>query len=60
MKSPADENLVQLATRVPLRIARDLKEFCVRYDVRMQDFVRGALSEKLARSRAGMRQRRRA
>ena len=46
-----DEELVQLATRIPRRIARRLKEFCVRHDVRMQTFVRSALSEKLARSR---------
>jgi hypothetical protein len=52
-----NEELVQLATRIPRRIARRLKEFCVRNDVRMQAFVRTALSEKLARSRSGSRQR---
>jgi hypothetical protein len=59
MKLAADHNeeLVQLATRIPRRIARRLKEFCVRNDVRMQAFVRTALSEKLARSRSGSRQR---
>jgi hypothetical protein len=59
MKLSADHNeeLVQLATRIPRRIARRLKEFCVRNDVRMQAFVRTALSEKLARSRSGSRQR---
>lgn len=55
-----EEYLVQLATRIPRRIARDLKEFCVRNDVRMQAFVRAALAEKLGRARAGDRQRRRA
>jgi len=53
-----DEELVQLATRIPRRIARRLKEFCVRNDVRMQTFVRTALSEKLARSRGTARQQR--
>jgi hypothetical protein len=53
-----DEELVQLATRIPRRIARRLKEFCVRNDVRMQTFVRSALAEKLSRSRTGSRQQR--
>jgi hypothetical protein len=53
-----DEELVQLATRIPRRIARRLKEFCVRNDVRMQTFVRSALAEKLARSRGTVRQQR--
>jgi len=57
MKTPRydDEQLVQLATRVPRRVARRLKEFCVRNDVRMQSFVRTALAEKLARDRRGGR-----
>jgi hypothetical protein len=46
-----EEDLVQLATRIPRRVARTLKEFCVRNDVRMQTFVRSALAEKLARAR---------
>jgi hypothetical protein len=53
-----NEELVQLATRIPRRIARRLKEFCVRNDVRMQSFVRTALAEKLARARAGARSQR--
>jgi hypothetical protein len=52
-----DEELVQLATRIPRRIVRTLKEFCVRHDMPMQTFVRAALAEKLARARAGTRQR---
>jgi hypothetical protein len=51
MKHVDDEQLVQLATRVPRRVVRQLKEYCVRHDVRMQSFVRLALSEKLARAR---------
>lgn len=46
-----EEDVVQLATRIPRRVARTLKEFCVRNDVRMQTFVRSALAEKLVRSR---------
>ena len=49
--SPQDEALVQLATRIPRRVARRLKEFCVRNDIRMQSFVQTALVEKLGRSR---------
>ena len=45
-----EQDLVQLATRIPRRIARTLKEYCVRNDVRMQEFVRSALAEKLSRS----------
>jgi hypothetical protein len=55
-----EEDLVQLATRIPRRVARNLKEFCVRNDVRMQNFVRSALAEKLDRSRRGARTRARA
>jgi len=53
-----DEELVQLATRIPRRIARRLKEFCVRNDLRMQNFVRTALAEKLARARSSARSQR--
>jgi hypothetical protein len=49
------EHLVQLATRIPRSVARRLREFCVRHDVRMQSFVRSALAEKLARQRRGAR-----
>jgi hypothetical protein len=53
MKPPSsqDEALVQLATRIPRRVARRLKEFCVRNDIRMQSFVQSALLEKLGRAR---------
>ncbi len=45
-----EQDLVQLATRIPRHIARTLKEHCVRTDVKMQAFVRSALAEKLARA----------
>jgi hypothetical protein len=53
MKPPSsqDDALVQLATRIPRRVARRLKEFCVRNDIRMQNFVQTALVEKLGRAR---------
>jgi hypothetical protein len=53
-----EDTLVQLATRIPRRLARDLKTFCVRHDLRVQTFVRTALIEKLARARAADRHRR--
>jgi hypothetical protein len=46
-----DEELAQLATRIPLRTARRLKEFCVRNEVRVQTFVGSALAEKLTPAR---------
>ena len=46
-----DEELVQLATRIPRDIARRLKKFCVRKDMHMQSLVRSALVEKLTHSR---------
>ena len=57
MKIPTDDQeiMVQLATRVPRRIARDVKQFCVRNDLRLQSFVRTALTEKLARGRGAAR-----
>jgi hypothetical protein len=53
MKTPGydEQQLVQLATRIPRSVVRRLKEFCVRHDVRMQAFVRDALAEKLGRDR---------
>jgi hypothetical protein len=59
MKISTDDQeiMVQLATRVPRRIARDVKQYCVRNDLRLQSFVRTALTEKLARGRAGARRR---
>jgi len=57
IRSYQDQELVQLATRIPRRVVRRLKEFCVRNDVRMQSFVRNALAEKLARARRSARRR---
>jgi hypothetical protein len=54
MKLIDDDQLVQLATRIPRSIARTLKAYCVTHDVRMQSFVRSALAEK-PRSRVASR-----
>ena len=50
-----DEELTQLATRIPFRTARRLKE---RNEVRVQTFVRSALAEKLAHMRRRARRQR--
>ena len=55
-----EQDVVQLATRIPRRIARTLKEYCMRNDVRMQAFVRSALVEKLAQASRASRVRSRA
>ena len=44
-----DEVLVQLATRVPKTLHRQLKLFCVEQDTSVMDFVVTALREKVAR-----------
>lgn len=43
------EPWVQLATRVPKRLHRELKLHCVRSDVSVMAFVVAALKEKLVR-----------
>jgi predicted HicB family RNase H-like nuclease len=50
---------VQLATRIPKALHRELKLHCVRTDVSVMEFVVKALEEKLARE-AGRGERRRA
>ncbi len=40
---------VQLATRVPKVLHRELKLYCVRSDMSLMNFVVGALQEKLGR-----------
>jgi len=51
---------VQLATRIPKQLHRELKLHCVKSDVSVMDFVVGALQDKLARDARGTRERRRA
>jgi len=50
---------VQLATRIPKVLHRELKLHCVRTDVSVMEFVVKALEEKLSRE-AGRSERRRA
>lgn len=50
---------VQLATRIPKQLHRELKLHCVKSDVSVMDFVVNALQDKLARDARG-RERRRA
>jgi len=45
-----EEPWVQLATRIPKSLHRDLKLHCVRADVSLMDFVVAALREKLAKA----------
>ena len=49
MKPVDEEQLVQLATRIPQQLHRELKLHCVKADVSLMDFVVGALEDKLAR-----------
>lgn len=52
---------VQLATRIPKHLHRELKLHCVKSDVSVMDFVVKALEEKLAReASSGRSERRRA
>jgi hypothetical protein len=57
MAKAEDEPQVQLATRIPKRLHRELRLHCVNADVTVMDFVVEALREKLAkaggRKRAG-------
>lgn len=49
---------VQLATRIPKQLHRELKLYCVKSDVSVMDFVVSALQDKLSREGRGRGQRR--
>ncbi len=49
MAERGDEAWVQLATRIPKSLHRELKLHCVKADVSVMDFVVEALRERLAR-----------
>jgi predicted HicB family RNase H-like nuclease len=51
---------VQLATRIPKQLHRELKLYCVKSDVSVMDFVVTALQDKLSREGRGQRRRSRA
>ena len=44
-----NEVWVQLATRIPKTLHRELKLYCVKSDVSVMEFVVSALQDKLAR-----------
>ena len=52
-----DDVLIQLATRIPKGLHRDIKLFCVHNGISVMEFVAAALEEKLRRSggRSGRR-----
>jgi predicted HicB family RNase H-like nuclease len=56
---PTDgEVWVQLATRIPKQLHRELKLYCVKSDVSVMDFVVSALQDKLSREGRGRTARR--
>ena len=56
MAQRPDEPWVQLATRIPKVLHRELKLHCVRADVSVMDFVVAAVEDRLART-AGRKKR---
>jgi len=54
-----DDVLIQLATRIPKGLHREIKLFCVHQGMSVMEFVAAALEEKLRKStvRAGRRTR---
>jgi predicted HicB family RNase H-like nuclease len=55
-----DEAMVQLATRIPKALHRELRLHCVRADVTIMAFIVQALEERLARESGAKAGRRRA
>lgn len=49
---------VQLATRIPKQLHRELKLYCVKSDVSVMEFVVSALQDKLQRETKGRNSRR--
>ena len=53
-----DDVLIQLATRIPKALHREIKLFCVHHSMSVMEFVANALEEKLRKgsgTRAGRR-----
>jgi predicted HicB family RNase H-like nuclease len=52
-----DDVLIQLATRIPKNLHREIKLFCVQNGISVMEFVAAALEDKLRRSsvRSGRR-----
>jgi predicted HicB family RNase H-like nuclease len=47
-----DDVLIQLATRIPKGLHREIKLFCVQTGISVMEFVAAALEEKLKKSGA--------
>jgi predicted HicB family RNase H-like nuclease len=45
-----DEQLIQLATRIPKGLHREIKLYCVQVGISVMDFVKDALETKLAKA----------
>ena len=45
-----DDVLIQLATRIPKNLHREIKLFCVQSGISVMEFVAAALEDKLRRS----------
>ena len=52
MISKEDEVLIQLATRIPKGLHREIKLYCVQTSISVMDFVAAALEDKLKRGPA--------
>jgi predicted HicB family RNase H-like nuclease len=50
-----DDVLIQLATRIPKGLHREIKLYCVQTGISVMDFVAAALEEKLKRRQAAKR-----
>ena len=50
-----DDVLIQLATRIPKNLHREIKLFCVQSGISVMEFVAAALEDKLRRSGKGGR-----
>jgi hypothetical protein len=54
----AEEPWTQLATRIPQKLHRRLRVYCVTHEIVLMHFVAAAIKEKLARSRGAVARRR--
>jgi hypothetical protein len=52
MTSKEDDVLIQLATRIPKGLHREIKLFCVHASISVMEFVAAALEEKLRKTTA--------
>ena len=50
MTSKEDDVLIQLATRIPKGLHREIKLFCVHNSISVMEFVAAALEEKLRKT----------